>query len=137
MCVKALEALRERYIELRDAGADYAALAGDVVIVDIEGYARDPKTGANVPHARRLTSHEERERERERETPPRLSGPWRAREGLFSLSRRKKERKEWPVEGVSTHHSPCQRGSLSYVEDSDDARGNARSHAAGDDHTLL
>ena len=103
MCVKALEALRERYIELRDAGADYAALAGDVVIVDIEGYARDPKTGANVPHARRLTSHEERERERERETPPRLSGPWRAREGLFSLSRRKKERKEWPVEGI---HAP-------------------------------
>lgn len=37
---KAMEALRERYCDTEDAGPGHAARAGDVAIVDLEGYLR-------------------------------------------------------------------------------------------------
>lgn len=45
---KAMEALRERYCDVVDAPADHVAAAGDVAVVDIDGYLRDPETGARA-----------------------------------------------------------------------------------------
>ena len=48
---KAMEALRERYCDLADAGPGYEAKAGDVVVVDVEGYCRneDGSKGGPLP----------------------------------------------------------------------------------------
>jgi trigger factor len=45
---KALEALRERYCDVVDAPADRVAAEGDVAVVDVDGYLRDPESGARA-----------------------------------------------------------------------------------------
>lgn len=45
---KALEALRERYCDVADAPEGAVAAEGDVAIVDVDGYLRDPSSGARA-----------------------------------------------------------------------------------------
>jgi len=46
---KAMQALRERYVDKVATGADYACQMGDVVIVDMDGYERDEAGGNKGP----------------------------------------------------------------------------------------
>jgi trigger factor len=45
---KAMEALRERYCDVEDAPEGHVAVQGDMAIVDMDGYLRDPETGARA-----------------------------------------------------------------------------------------
>lgn len=46
--VKAMEALRERYVDKVDTPEGYEAQPGDMVLVDMRGYERDPATAAEL-----------------------------------------------------------------------------------------